>query len=117
MEYRPNRRILVIDDNLAIHADFAKTLREETQESAGFQDAEAALFDDAPPRAAPAAEGAEYLLEFASQGLDGLELLRAKLAQAQPFAVAFVDVRMPPGIDGVETVARLWEADPELQCV
>ncbi|MGB0330899.1 MAG: ATP-binding protein, partial [Planctomycetota bacterium] len=32
-------------------------------------------------------------------------------------AVAFVDVRMPPGIDGVQTIKRLWEIDPNIQCV
>src|SRR6201999_2932173 len=33
------------------------------------------------------------------------------------YSMAFVDVRMPPGIDGVETTAKLWEIDPDLQVV
>jgi diguanylate cyclase (GGDEF)-like protein/PAS domain S-box-containing protein len=39
------------------------------------------------------------------------------LARDQPYSVAFVDMRMPPGWDGVQTIKRLWELDPELQCV
>jgi len=31
--------------------------------------------------------------------------------------MAFVDVRMPPGWDGIETIARIWEKYPELQVV
>ena len=31
--------------------------------------------------------------------------------------MAFVDVRMPPGWDGVETITRIWEVDPDLQIV
>jgi len=53
----------------------------------------------------------------AFQGADGLEAVRRAKAENQPFAVAFVDVRMPPGWDGIETSARLWQVDPELQVV
>jgi signal transduction histidine kinase len=37
--------------------------------------------------------------------------------EGRPYAVAFVDIRMPPGLDGVETAARLWEEDPDVQVV
>ena len=29
--------------------------------------------------------------------------------------MAFVDMRMPPGWDGLETIGRLWDVDPDLQ--
>ena len=32
-----------------------------------------------------------------------------------PYAMAFVDVRMPPGWDGVQTIKKMWEVDPDLQ--
>ena len=41
----------------------------------------------------------------------------AARAQALPFALAFVDMRMPPGIDGLTTIVKLWEIDPDLQVV
>ena len=38
-------------------------------------------------------------------------------ASGQPYAMAFVDMRMPPGWDGVETTLKLWEVEPDLQIV
>ena len=38
-------------------------------------------------------------------------------AENQPYAMAFVDIRMPPGWDGIETTARIWELDPAVQIV
>jgi PAS domain S-box-containing protein len=43
--------------------------------------------------------------------------VQAKVAEGQPYALAFVDVRMPPGWDGVETIKQLWQVDPNLQVV
>jgi signal transduction histidine kinase len=56
-------------------------------------------------------------LQFAGQGAQALELLCAANENAAPFALAFVDVRMPPGWDGVETIQRLWQVDARLQVV
>ncbi|HTF88958.1 MAG TPA: hybrid sensor histidine kinase/response regulator [Planctomycetota bacterium] len=117
MEYTPNRRILVIDDNTAIHADFKKTLVDPAGETEVFADAEAALFDDAPAAASKPAVALEYQIDFAAQGREGHEMLRAAVERGEPYALAFVDVRMPPGWDGVETIAKLWKLDPELQAV
>ena len=109
MEYTPNRRILVIDDNTAIHADFKKTLVDPAGETEVFADAEAALFDETPAAAARPAVAEEYQIDFASQGRDGHEMVRAAVERGEPYALAFVDVRMPPGWDGVETIAKLWK--------
>jgi len=46
-----------------------------------------------------------------------LELVKKSLEDGDPFALAFVDVRMPPGWDGIETVARIWQEYPDLQVV
>ncbi len=56
-------------------------------------------------------------VESAFQGAEGLARLIAARDQGRPFALAFVDMRMPPGWDGVETIKRLWQEDPELQVV
>jgi diguanylate cyclase len=106
------RRILVIDDNDAIHADFKKIL---TRQSAGstLSGAKAALFGEA----APAAKGVEFQLDSALQGQEGLAKLQTALAENNPYSVAFVDMRMPPGWDGVQTIQKLWEIDADLQVV
>src|SRR5438105_5849109 len=51
------------------------------------------------------------------QGQEGLERVQHALAAGSPYAMAFVDVRMPPGWDGVETTAKIWQKYPDLQVV
>lgn len=111
----PNRRILVVDDNPAIHEDFRKILAPRGDASTALDAAEEALFG-APGKKAPTRTA--YELEFASQGQEGFEKVRAARAAGRPFALAFMDVRMPPGWNGVETTGRIWaDADAELQVV
>lgn len=110
-----NRRILVIDDNAAIQADYRKILGAGGESAPAASEARAAFFGEPAPAAAPSAAG--YELDSAYQGEEGLERVREALGARKPYALAFVDVRMPPGLDGVETVARLFALDPELQVV
>ncbi len=107
-----NRRILVIDDNTSIHEDFRKILRGNAG-AAALQEARAALFDDIPP--AVVQQGFE--VDCASQGQTGLAMVQSAVHSGHPFPVAFVDMLMPPGWDGVTTIEHLWRVDPELQIV
>ncbi|HEX4119565.1 MAG TPA: PAS domain S-box protein [Verrucomicrobiae bacterium] len=104
-------RILVIDDNQAIHADFRKILCPERGKK--LDDIERNLFGAARETAQPPT----FEMDSAYQGEEGLARVQAAVRDGRPYCVAFVDVRMPPGWDGIETVARLWEAAPELQVV
>jgi CheY-like chemotaxis protein len=106
-------RILVIDDNWAIHEDFRKILCQPRTVPHDLVEAEAALFGDA----APQAKLPEFQIDSAFQGREGLALIEKSLQEDRPYLMAFVDVRMPPGWDGVETTARIWEKYPELQAV
>jgi two-component system cell cycle sensor histidine kinase/response regulator CckA len=112
-DLKPNHRILVVDDNTSIHADFKKILCPVSNETAAISEMEEALFDDAKP----AIEQTTFTLESAYQGQEALEMVKQALSENRPYAMAFVDVRMPPGWDGIETIARIWEVDPELQVV
>ena len=109
-------RILVIDDNDSIHNDFRKTLIADSSASPTLASAKAALFGGAEPAPAKPAAG-KFELVSASQGEEGLCKLQAALKSGRPFSVAFVDMRMPPGWDGVQTIEHLWEKDPKLQVV
>jgi diguanylate cyclase (GGDEF)-like protein len=113
-ETRP-RRILVIDDSDAIHGDFRKTLSHEAV-SQRLRSAKAALFGDAQS-GSPAATFPTFEMESALQGQDGLKQVEKSLQEGRPFNVAFVDMRMPPGWDGVQTIQNLWKADPNLEVV
>jgi signal transduction histidine kinase len=58
-----------------------------------------------------------FELVSAYSGSEALELVRQGVETKSPFSMAFVDVRMPPGWDGVKTLERIWEIDPTLQAV
>jgi signal transduction histidine kinase len=108
-----NRRVLVVDDNRAIHGDFRKVLGEASYERSALAELEAALFGQPPTRA----HMEPFLIDSAYQGQEARSLVEKARLEGAPYAVAFVDMRMPPGWDGVETAQRLWEVDPELQVV
>jgi CheY-like chemotaxis protein len=107
-----NRRILIIDDNLAIHEDFRKILTLTTA-SDELDRAGASLFDEEPV----AVHGESFEVRFADQGEAGFRMVEKAVAAGAPYALAFVDMRMPPGWDGLKTIEHIWKADPEIQVV
>jgi diguanylate cyclase (GGDEF)-like protein len=111
------RRILVIDDNDAIHTDFRKTLERAEAPSAKLASAKAALFGGPVVVSDVQQQMPDFKIESAMQGQEGLTKLEEALRAGNPFAVAFVDMRMPPGWDGVQTIQRLWQVDPNVQVV
>jgi len=113
-EAPPRYRILIIDDNLAIHEDFQKILITRPETDTALEDMESILFEDAPSEEK---NGFQFEIQCASKGEEGLEMVRMANAEERPFSVAFVDDRMPPGWDGVETIGHLWKESPELQAV
>jgi CheY-like chemotaxis protein len=113
-----NPRILIVDDNRAIHDDFKKILCPSEGQAAASElaDEAAALFGE-PAASKDPGRQSPFEIDSAYQGRQGLEVAVAALQQGRPHALAFVDVRMPPGWDGIETTMRLWEAHPDLQIV
>ena len=109
----PNRRLLLIDDNRAIHEDFRKIFGGSLESTAALAASEAALFGETPV----IINRPTFDIDFASQGEEGVRLVAQARAAQQPYAMAFVDMRMPPGWDGIETTARIWEVDPDVQIV
>ena len=107
-----NRCVLVIDDNAAICDDFRKILQSNAY-AAILQVARARLFEE--PLLDELTEGFE--VDCTDQGQTGLEMAQSALQRGRPYAVAFVDMLMPPGWDGIETIDHLWRADPELEIV
>lgn len=110
-----NARLLVIDDNPSIHDDFRKILCRKSESSSQLDEAAALLFGDEAKN--ESADTSCFQVDFAYQGKEGLALVKKAVEQGIRYAMAFVDVRMPPGWDGVETTARMWEADADLQVV
>lgn len=107
-----NRRILVIDDRLDIREDFRKVLA-ATANPTDLDQAGAALFDESPI----ARHSKSFDLSFADQGQTGFHMVEKGVAEKNPYAVIFVDMRMPPGWDGLMTIEQIWKADPNVQVV
>ena len=106
-----HNRILLIDDNPSIHEDFKKIFAGENDQ--GLDSSRTDLFGDADATPKPD----RFILESAFQGQEGLQRVEAACATGQPYAMAFVDMRMPPGWDGVETISKIWAVYPDLQVV
>lgn len=106
-------RVLVIDDNVSIHEDVKKILGGASPAQISLRGMESVLFGTART----ATPSAYFEIDCASQGEEGLARLRQARAELRPYALAFVDGRMPPGWDGIETIAHLWREQPDLQVV
>lgn len=109
-----HRRILVIDDNRSIHDDFRKILAPVGAADNGLEADEAALFGS-PVQAQTVRQ--TFTIDTASQGEEGLQMVKNAQAEGLPYAMAFVDVRMPPGWDGIETTRQIWQVCPDMQIV
>jgi len=115
---KSSRKILVIDDNRDIHQDFQKIFRVLRDESARFDELESSLFGceakNSPVRNSPLL-GVQ--LESAHQGEEGVQMAFQAASSGNPYLLAFVDVRMPPGMDGICTIKAIWDRLPDLPCV
>jgi putative two-component system response regulator len=109
-----NRRVLIVDDNESIHVDFHKIIGENLGRDADLNTAAASLFGE-PTKPAPLR--APFLIDSAHQGQEAVARVQQSIDERRRYAVAFVDIRMPPGWNGIETVQRLWQIDEDLQIV
>ena len=113
-EHPDSRKILIVDDNPDIHRDFANILEPPEETDALNQLEEDVL---GIPTEDHSYQRNHFQLFYATQGEQALAMVEEAAACADPFRLAFVDMRMPPGWDGLETIERLWQVDPKLQVV
>lgn len=107
------RRILVIDDNPDIHKDYRKIL-ESRQEDTDFEALDAFFGVEEKE---PTPQSSNVQLDSAFQGEEGLQKVVQAIDEGFPYAMAFVDMRMPPGWDGLQTIEEMWKVSPDLQVV
>lgn len=115
-----NTRILIIDDNKSIHEDFRKVLCSEKNESLQeVDDLEDELFgdDDSDSNDDNSNALISYDVDSAYQGQEALAMIQKAEEEGRPYSLAFMDVRMPPGWDGVETISRIWLKFPYIEMV
>lgn len=111
----PARRILLVDDNPEIHKDIMGILRPQQDDPLAIVEAE--LFGDVVAPDERKRAPVQYELESAFQGEQALMMVEQALRAGRPYSMAIVDIRMPPGWDGIETIERLRQVDPALQIV
>ena len=123
LENMPNgkkRRILLIDDNRQVHEDYRKILQ-GTEVEEPTNDSYQAFFDEDQPKEnsdaslTPLRELVE--IDSALQGKEGLDKVKKAIEEDRRYSLAFVDLRMPPGWDGLRTIEEIWRVDPDLQIV
>ncbi len=106
-------RVLIIDDNLSIHEDYKKILVKDEPNDKTINDLETVLFGGSKETFTVP----NYVVDFTSQGNEALAMVEQAEKEGAPYSLAFVDGRMPPGWDGIETIGHLWKASPDLQMV
>lgn len=110
------KRILIVDDNADIHQDFRKILIKDNGDTL-FDTAKSKVFPDVDNTENDLSGSFSYIIDSAYQGQDALALVKQALSNDQPYALAFIDIRMPPGWDGIETAKHIWKIDPHIQVV
>ncbi len=109
----PAARILIVDDDPAVHDSYRMSFA-PSADAAALADLAAQLFDDVSPEPA---QPLRLALDHVHQGDEAVAAVERSMRDDRRFAVAFIDVRMPPGIDGRETARRIRAIDPDVQIV
>jgi CheY-like chemotaxis protein len=115
---KENRRILAVDDDEVILQAYRRLFSAtsgENQQLSRLLD----LSGEAAPETS-SVERPPFAIDYFSQGLDAVAAVEQAVAEGAPYTVALIDMRMPPGIDGLETAqrirARTGSTDPLYQC-
>jgi CheY-like chemotaxis protein len=111
-------RILIVDDNHAIHEDFKKILQRVDEEAdADFLQLETLLFDQPIQSEGSTIPWPAYEIHDAFQGEEAIELVDKAEQEGRAYTLIFMDVRMPPGMDGIQTIIKIWEKNPTISVV
>ena len=106
-----NYRVLIVDDQEEIHNDFAEML------ASGFgkratDDLAAAFVAQSDKPVLP-----QFELSHATSGEEACAMVKAGKESNCPFALAYIDIRMPPGTDGIETVRQIRQFEQDIEIV
>lgn len=123
-----NKRILLVDDNAAIHEDFklilgSKALKKARELAMLEQD----LFGDTSQSQPGGSQGhsksaflsaaPDYTIDDAYQGEEAVAMVDKAEKEGYPYSLVFMDVRMPPGMDGIQTIDQIWKKHPHIEMV
>ena len=114
-----NNRILITDDQPEIIEDYLKILSpQKDKRKIDLAKLEADLFGyDNSENSKNNQEEERYIIDSATQGEEAIDFVKKAVSENNFYALAFIDIRMPPGIDGVHTAAEIQKIDPNLEIV
>ena len=108
-------RLLVVDDDLGVIAAYRHVLEgHDFSRAHALDELGDELFG---PSGKTMLEDFSWRVHFADQGHDAVAAVQAAMANCDPFAVVFLDVRMSPGMDGYETAQQIRKIDPDVHVV
>ncbi len=117
-EEMESKRILIVDDNESIHEDIHNILKaRDSKKDAETELLEEELFGDGNDSFENDGQITNYSIDDAYQGADAVSMVDAAAEEGFPYALIFMDVRMPPGIDGIQAVTEIWQKHPHIEVV
>lgn len=110
-----NRSILIVDDNHALHRDYYAVLRPDQNEEdeSKLDELEELLLGSDNTDPSPRIER-NFDLQSVYQGEEALALVTKHLKKGIRYPLAFIDMRMPPGWDGLHTIEQIRAVDPDI---
>jgi CheY-like chemotaxis protein len=114
-----NRRILLVDDNIAIHEDFKQILNINNK----VKDIETIVLeqelftDNESGNNFKTSNIICYEIDDAYQGEEAIRMVDEAEEKKQPYSLIFMDVRMPPGMDGIQAIQKIWGRHPNVEIV
>lgn len=110
--------ILLVDDNESIHEDIESILSaSQNDRGEKLKDIEDELFGTSPNYRSEATEQVKYEIDHAYQGEKAVEMVASAEKSGNPYSLVFMDVRMPPGMDGIQTIEKIWKNYPYTEMV
>lgn len=112
-------RILIADDEPQLHAAYRDCFAVRVETDADLAALGAELFGGEGTADSESGDNpfAGYRFDYVSQGEDAVERIMAARDSGDPYAALFLDMRMPPGIDGLETARRVRALDKTINIV
>lgn len=111
-------RILLVDDNESIHEDIEAILsNHQADVDDDLQELEGALFGKSVSGNTEVLKKIQYRIDHAYQGEEAIRMVKDAAETDDPYSLIFMDVRMPPGMDGIEAIQKIWENYPYVEIV
>ncbi len=112
------QRILLVDDNEAIHEDIEAILSiNKNNSDMELRQIEDDLFGSSTLAEPDVLTETIYDIDHAYQGKEAIQMVNDAHSKGNPYSLIFMDVRMPPGMDGIETIQNIWADHPFTEMV